>query len=303
MTSPRSTKPSVVILGAGDIGSAVCHLLKKTARVECWDKLPGKVPHQKSLETILPTADVVFLCLQSWVTRAALKECHMYLRPPTVVVSLAKGLEAKTHMTVDAVLRDVLPTRQPTALLLGPMLAEEIRSGLKASAIVASTNREAVRHIVALFQSTDLQIRTSTDVRGAAYASVLKNIYALSLGIVDGLHWGSNRKGWIAAHAIKEMETLIAILDGARETIFSDPGVPDFIATGFSTYSKNRHVGEALASGKPLTFKSEGLVSLPSLLSILGKNRRHFLLLQAVASVILKRKNAKTTFETLYQNV
>lgn len=291
----------IVILGAGDIGTAIRHLVGSSHHVDLWDAEPHKVPRQKSLDDILPKADVVFLCLQSWFTRAALESCLPHLSKRTVVVSLAKGLEAKTCLTVDAIMEEALLPHQPIALLLGPMLAEEIRNGLKGSAIIASKNPEAMRRITALFRSSDLQTRSTKDVRGCAYASVLKNVYALSLGIVDGLHWGGNRKGWIAAQAIKEMEQLGAMLDGSWETIFSDPGVPDFIATGFSSYSKNRHVGEALASGKPLTFKSEGLVSLPSLLSILGAKQKRFPLLQHVAEVILKRKNAKVAFERFYQ--
>lgn len=292
----------VVILGAGDIGSAVHDLVKRHASVEMWDSAKGKVPNQQPLKHIIPQADIVFLCLPSWCTRQALRSLLPHLSSRTVVVSLAKGIEVKTRLTVDGMMAGVLSKEQPTALLLGPMLATEIRAGLKASAVVASRQRAAAKKVMDLFAPTDLRLRYSSDVRGAALASVLKNVYALSLGIVEGLEWGGNRKGWIAAQAIKEMGEMISTLDGGWQTAFSDAGVPDFIATGFSRYSKNRTVGEMLVSGKPLPYRSEGLVSLPPLLKILGAKQKRFLLLQRIVAVIIKRKNASTEFEALFRS-
>ena len=47
-------KPHVVILGMGEIGTVLYTLIKKRGYLtEAWDKVPQKVPHQKSLFEII----------------------------------------------------------------------------------------------------------------------------------------------------------------------------------------------------------------------------------------------------------
>jgi len=65
----------------------------------------------------------------------------------------------------------------------------------------------------------------------------LKNIYALLLGMADGLGTTDNRKGYLTAKATNEMADIIEILGAKKETAFSVAGLGDLVATGFSECS------------------------------------------------------------------
>lgn len=293
----------VTFIGAGEIGTAVAGLVKTSgARIDQWDALPGKVPNQKPLATVVPNTDVIFLCVASWNLRGAMAEIVPYLSKKTVIVSLSKGIELRTRFTIDEMLADGLPRGQATALLSGPMLATELKQGLMGAAVVASRSSAAAKRVAALFKKSVLRVSITKDIRGTSFAGVLKNIYALGLGIADALELGSNATGWLVEQAMHEMMGILKQLNSRGDAVaaaLGPAGLGDLVATGSSPFSSNRRVGGEIVAGKGLTKMSEGYISIPSLRSLLGARAKKYPFLQAVAGVVIEKKSAKTAFTKL----
>ena len=291
----------VTIIGAGEIGSAIASLVKSPGvPIERWDKDMSKVPKQKSLDTVVGSADILFLCIPSWHLRDGIAEIRPFLKKKAIVISVSKGIELGTQLTVDELLADTLPRGQHYALISGPMLAEELMEGLPTGAVVACAHKKTFQRITRLFSKSTLHLAWSKDVRGVALAGVLKNIYALALGIADAIPLGSNAKGWFVQTAVGEMSAIIRTLhrkSDAEQAAFGPAGLGDLVATGISPYSSNFTVGRELVAGKGITKMSEGFISLPSLCALLGKRMKTFPLLQTVAAIVIKKKNALREFE------
>jgi glycerol-3-phosphate dehydrogenase (NAD(P)+) len=304
---PKSPKKQVKVLaiGAGEIGRAISHLLlKRGLHVELWDRDPSRMTCHHTLEEMLPGADYVFLCVPSWALRAVATDIKAKgLNRQAVIVALSKGLEVKTGLGVAELLAETLPRGQKLALLAGPMLAEEIDQDLGAAAVAVSRDKAAREGLQRLFSGTGLRVETSADISGVSLASVLKNVYAVSLGIADGLGWGGNRKGWLASRAACEIKDVLVALKADPRTFYTAAGLADFIATGFSRYSRNHQVGDDLVHTGTFTVKSEGVVALPSVIKRLGKNAKRYPLLTAIEAVVMKRRPAHVVFERYYDRV
>jgi glycerol-3-phosphate dehydrogenase (NAD(P)+) len=239
----------VVMLGAGKIGSAIGRTLAKNGvRVAYWDALPGKVRGQKPLAEIVPRASGLFLCLPSWCLREAAQSVAPLLRRGAFVVSVSKGLERGTQLASDAVLHQVLPEGAPFVYLGGPLLADELLKGQPGVGVAASADPAALRKMRALFAGTRLKIETTDDVAGTVWSAILKNVYAIGLGMTEGLGWGANARGWFTAKAVAEAGGILEDLGGRRETFHDTAGVGDFVATGFSPHSR-RAMGQEGESG------------------------------------------------------
>jgi glycerol-3-phosphate dehydrogenase (NAD(P)+) len=287
-------------MGAGKLGSAFARVLsKKRVRVEVWDVLPGKVPRQKPLEKIVPGAAAVFLCLPSWCLRDAATRLAPLLSKKTAVVSVSKGLEKGTFLTADALLHQTLPEGAPFIFLGGPLLADELLSDQPGTGVAASADPAARRMMEKLFSGTRLRIETTDDVVGTVWSAILKNIYAIGLGITEGLGWGANARGWFVAAAVQEAGEILADLGGRRETFHGTAGVGDLVATGLSPHSKNRTLGESWARHGKAPFESEGKVSLAPLLKILGARAKKRRLLMALKATLLDGKKTRGVFEKL----
>ena len=288
------------MVGAGKIGSAIGKVMgSNRVRVDFWEALPGKVKRQKPLAALVPGASAVFLCLPSWSLRDAGASIAPHLSPKTFVVSVSKGLEKGTLLPSDGILRQALPDGTPFVYLGGPLLADELLKGQPGVGVAASADPAALRKMNALFAGTRMRVETSDDVPGVVWSAILKNVYAIGLGMTEGLGWGANARGWFVAKAVEEAGGILEDLGGRRETFHGTACVGDMVATGFSPHSKNRSAGEAIARTGTSPHVSEGMASLPQLLETLGRRAAKYPALMAIKETLVGGKKARTVFGKL----
>jgi glycerol-3-phosphate dehydrogenase (NAD(P)+) len=292
---------NVVIIGFGNIGQALKKIIKeKNTNVEIWDKDFSKIPRQKPLKEIIPSADLVFLCVPSWSIRKALLGIKPYLKRKVIIISLAKGMERKTFKTAFEILKELVPFSY-YGILSGPMIAKELRQGKGGAGVVAGKSKLVFEKVRELFSPDDMNLEYSADAKGTALAGVLKNIYTLGFGIVDGLGWSFNLKGWLTTQVFLEMKSITSLLGGKSATVLGIAGLGDLVATSFSPYSNHRRIGEKFAkTGRITNLKTEGLISLSVVISaLLAKNLKKPPLLEALKDIFIKNKNPRKVFEEL----
>lgn len=268
----------LAIIGAGEIGRVLGKILASAEyEVAYWDKNESLIfelgEECLSLPETLDRATAVFFCVPSWSLGEALAFAAPYFKKGMVAVSVTKGIGENNKMLADEVLKKILPAGVPVVMLSGAMIAEELASGQRGVAVAASSNKRAAEQVASFFQGTLIGVKPTSDIRGAAAAGVLKNIYALTLGIASGLGWGRNEQGFLMAEAIEEMSKLIVWLGGKKATLFEPAIMADFLATASSQDSANRQAGIELAKHGSALTKSESLSSLPTLIKIIGRER------------------------------
>lgn len=292
---------TIAIIGAGKLGSALARILsdKKDVSISLWDKEEGKVKDQKQLEYIITSADVIFLCVPSWTKREALSSIAKYVKPDAILISFTKGIEVETQKLIPELFEEFFP-RNPYGVMIGPMLADEFDEGKRGAAVLGINSQNAFQKISSMFEGTRLTLQYSQDVRGVALAGVLKNIYALLLGMADSLGLGNNMKGILVTRAIREMQNILTILGGDSETALTVAGIGDLITTGSSPYSRNRKVGDELIRTGACSTQCEGYVSLPALVKLLDNQASSFPLLKIAQEICLQKGDARKLFDSLF---
>lgn len=294
----------IVIMGAGELGRAIGLLLReKNNEPIFWDADTTKVPGQKSLQEIIPAADAIFFCVPSWVMAKAIASVQPFLKADCLLVSFAKGIEEASQKTMSELFSVAIPAH-PFAVISGPMLAEEISSGKPAAAVIASTDSKVQEQLRDLFASPRFRAEVSNDPFSVSLAGVLKNIYAVSLGIADGLQLSGNEKGWLASRAISEMLDIGIELGADGKIIVGTAGVGDFMATGYSPYSRNREVGDEIVKTGICKLPGEGLASLPALVKRLDKKGKaaDFPLLGLIKKIGIDCEPAKPAFALFFND-
>lgn len=290
----------VLIVGAGALGTALAKIVpKEHAQIAWWDIDETKCPGgRQPLETLVPAANFIFLCIPSWAIRPAVAQLAALIQPTTAVISLAKGLESPTAKTMFEVCTEVLPPNQPVAVMGGAMLAGEIGSGLPGMGVLASPNDAVAADLMALFHGSALQLSWVSDARSVAIAGVLKNVYAIVLGIGDGLGLGSNTRGWLFAQAVREMLEIGKIMQADQQVLLSVAGIGDLVATGLSPNSKNHTAGTELAKAGRTAIACEGISSFPSVLQIIGV-RPSLRLFNALEAILIRSQNVRIVIQDL----
>ena len=165
----------------------------------------NSIAPSSDLDAVVRDADIVILATPS----AYLKD---FLAPLTVplrdkfVVSAIKGIVPGDYQTVVEYIHDHygLSYRQ-IGLVTGPSHAEEVSRGKLSYLTVVCADPENARRIGERFAGENIRLSYSADLYGVEYAAILKNIYALSVGIAVGLGYGDNFLAVLIANAAGEM--------------------------------------------------------------------------------------------------
>ena len=264
----------VSIIGAGSWGTALSVVLHNNGHeVTVWsimedeidmlkskhehiDKLPGvKLPEDMIFTTDLKEActgkDVLVLAVPSPFTRSTSHSMKEFVADSQLIVSVAKGVEEDTLMTLSQIIKDEIPVCR-VAVLCGPSHAEEVGRCIPTTCVAGSADREVAEYVQNLFMNENFRVYTSSDVLGMELGAALKNVVALAAGIADGLGYGDNTKAALITRGIAEISRLGVKMGCLRSTFGGLTGIGDLIVTCASMHSRNRRAGILIGQGKSM---------------------------------------------------
>lgn len=203
-------------------------------------------------KNVLEDADVVFLAIPSHAVVSYVAENKQYISPASLVVNLAKGFGNSINIIPDCI-KEIIPN--PLMTLKGPSFAREIINRQDTGMTAAATESELYQIIRDVFEGTTIRTDFTTDVTGVEYASILKNIYAIVIGMVDANFDSANLRSIFITKALNEMRMLLTIFGGENRTMYNYCGFGDFALTALNDMSRNRTLGLLIGKG----FFNQGL--------------------------------------------
>ncbi len=324
------------ILGAGSWAIALAALLHKRGhQLSMWEfspadaemlrtkrehpvKLPGiHIPESINIVTdirqVIEASEYIVCAVPSQTMRSTMR--NMVKSVPVSDVDkikgwiiVAKGIETGTLKLMTDVLLDEIPGLNTDKLLAlsGPSHAEEVSRDIPTTIVAASENIALAEKIQEAFSTETFRVYTNTDMRGVELAGSVKNVIALAAGICDGLGLGDNTKGALLTRGIAELMRLGEKM-GAQSATFSGlAGIGDLITTCVSKHSRNRKMGELIASGLNLeealgkmTMVAEGVQTTKSVYDLSIKLDIEMPITHEVYKTLFEGKSAKLAVRDL----
>lgn len=318
----------ISIIGAGSWGTALAVVLHKNGhKVTLWsileqeiamlkekheqvDKLPGvKLSEDMVFTTDIKQAvegkDMLVLAVPSPFTRSTSKTIAPFVKEGQLIVSVAKGIEEHTQMTLSQIMKEEIPQCE-VAVLCGPSHAEEVGIGLPTT-LVAGAHKKATAELVQnTFMNETLRIYTSPDMLGMEIGASLKNVIALAAGMADGLGYGDNTKAALITRGISEMGRLAVAMGAKVETLSGLTGMGDLIVTCASKHSRNRKAGMLMGQGYTMDQAMdevkmivEGVYSAKAAIELARKYQVSMPIIEQVNEVLFEDKPAKEAVKEL----
>jgi len=166
-----------------------------------------------------------------------------------VVVSVTKGIEYDTGLTMCGVLAQNAPQAKCVALS-GPTFAIEVARDIPTAIVAASRDLATAETVQQLFNRPTFRVYTSGDLLGVELGGALKNVIAIAAGVGDGLGFGDNSKAALVTRAIVEIRRLGVACGAQADTFTGLSGLGDLMVTCFSRHSRNRGFGERIGKGE-----------------------------------------------------
>lgn len=258
------------------------------------------------LDTVVRDADIVILATPS----AYLKD---FLAPLTVslkdkfVVSAIKGIVPGDYQTVVEYIHDRygLSYRQ-IGLFTGPSHAEEVSRGKLSYLTVVCTDPENAHLIGSRFAGPKIRLSYSTDLYGIEYAAILKNIYALAVGMAVGLGYGDNFLAVLIANSAGEMARFLEESYPDRRDTLVSAYLGDLLVTCYSTYSRNRRLGLLIGHGctvksalNEMTMVAEGYFAADCIRHINFRHQVDMPIAEMVYRVLYEKGSARKLMQEL----
>ena len=201
--------------------------------------------------TCVRDCGVVVLATPSFAVRTTARTVAPLLAPGAVLVSVSKGIEKDTSLTLTDAIAQEVGESHPIVALSGPSHAEEVGRRVPTAVVSASKDRAAAELVQDLFMNKRFRVYASDDVVGVELGAALKNVIALCAGVCDGMGFGDNTKAALMTRGLTEIARLGVAMGGRRETFAGLTGVGDLIVTCTSMHSRNRRCGILIGKGTP----------------------------------------------------
>ncbi|MBI4744500.1 MAG: NAD(P)H-dependent glycerol-3-phosphate dehydrogenase [Actinobacteria bacterium] len=313
----------IAVIGAGSWGTAIAALLaRKNYTVKLWGRdeslineisayhknpryltdlsIPSSVTATNNMEEALLNVNIVVLAVPSHTVRSIISSIKDILKPNMLIISLAKGIEVSSLMRMSEVIIDVLPEEfhKNIGVLSGPNHAEEVSKDIPSATVVSAVKKEVALKFQYVFMTPYFRVYINPDLAGVELGGATKNVVAIAAGVSDGLGYGDNTKASLITRGLAEMTRLGIILKANPLTFSGLSGMGDLIVTCTSNYSRNRAVGEKLASGKTIediaketTMIAEGVITSKAVDEMARKYNIEMPITKKVVEIIYENKD------------
>ena len=321
----------ISVLGAGSWGTVLSDLLaKNNNEVKIWTRnkfiyeeiLNSKtnvkfLPNIKLSNTIHPSLDlsecfgknkIIIIAIPSKGIKDISKEIKKLHHFSNRYILASKGIDLDTFDTMSEILsKEANISSNQIYVLSGPNLASEISENFSSASVLAGDDMEEAGKIANFFNSETFKIFLSSDKKGVELAGALKNIYAISAGLSDGLGGKSNTKAMLLTRSLSEMTELFLKLNANPSTLLGLAGVGDLFATSSSTKSRNFSFGFYL--GKNISPEKaqekigqvvEGINTLETVFNRKNELNLSMPIVDVLHKIIFSKMNPKDCFANIF---
>lgn len=263
----------IAIFGGGSWATAIAKMvLEKVPNIVWYIRRPEQIEEFKRLEhnpsyltsvrfdvsritfasdinTAVEACDTLIFVTPSPYVKHHLRKLKRKLHDKHIITAI-KGIIPDEDLVCSEYFRQIYNVPDENlAVIGGPSHAEEVALGRLTYLTIGSADKDFARSFADLMSSSYVKTKTSDDVIGIEYSSVLKNVYAIAAGICNGLKYGDNFQSVLISNAVQEMDRFLRAVYPIERTIYDSVYLGDLLVTGYSNFSRNRVFGTMIGRG------------------------------------------------------
>jgi glycerol-3-phosphate dehydrogenase (NAD(P)+) len=181
--------------------------------------------------------------------KSHLKKLKTRIRDKYIITAI-KGIVPDENLVCSEYFHQVYDVPyENLACIGGPSHAEEVALERLSYLTVGCADIDKAQSFADILTSNYIKTKTSSDVIGIEYSSVLKNVYAIAAGICNGLKFGDNFQAVLMSNAVQEMARFLKVVHPIERNIADSCYLGDLLVTGYSNFSRNRTFGTMIGKG------------------------------------------------------
>lgn len=208
-----------------------------------------RITFSSDINETVANSDTLLFVTPSPYLKNHLKRLKVKLQDKFIVTAI-KGIVPDENLVCSEYFRQVYNVPDENlAVLGGPSHAEEVALGRLTYLTVGCSDQQKAKALADTLASSYIKTKTSFDVIGIEYASVLKNVYAIAAGVCNGLKYGDNFQSVLMSNAVQEMDRFLRAVYPIDRCPYDSVYLGDLLVTGYSNFSRNRVFGTMIGKG------------------------------------------------------
>ena len=209
----------------------------------------NEISFSSDINNIVDKYDTLVFVTPSPYLKNHLKKLKTRIKDKYVITAI-KGIVPDENLVCSEYFHQVYDVPYSNlACLGGPSHAEEVALERLSYLTVACSDQEKAQAFADVLTSDFIKTKTSNDVIGIEYSSVLKNVYAIAAGICSGLKFGDNVQSVLMSSAVQEMSRFLQAVYPVERNVCDSAYLGDLLVTGYSNFSRNRTFGTMIGKG------------------------------------------------------
>ncbi|MBQ3710180.1 MAG: NAD(P)-binding domain-containing protein [Bacteroidales bacterium] len=252
-------------------------------------------------------ADIIFLVTPAAYLKGYLSDLKVSLKDKMVVSSIKGIIPEENQFVTDYLKQHYGLSGGQVCFIGGPTHAEEVGHGRLTYMTLACSIPSRARIVGEKLKTPFLRMNYVRNMRYLERSAVLKNIYAVMVGMAVGMGYGDNFISVLVSNCIKEMYFLLDPQSVNDLTKF-DPSnfFGDLLVSCYSSHSRNRQLGMLIGRGNTvktalneMTMVAEGYFA-SAMLPFLSKEQQAQLPIAMTAYQVLHQdKQARKAMKEL----
>lgn len=208
-----------------------------------------RITFSSDINEVVRAADTLIFVTPSPYLKNHLRKLKEKIHNKFIVTAI-KGIVPDENLICSEYFRQVYNVPDDNlAVLGGPSHAEEVALGRLTYLTVGCTDEAKAKAFADMITSDYVKTKTSGDVIGIEFGSVLKNVYAIASGICNGLKYGDNFQSVLVANAVQEMNRFLRAVYPIERNVYDSVYLGDLLVTSYSNFSRNRVFGTMIGRG------------------------------------------------------
>lgn len=263
----------IAVIGAGSWATALARLLlinndriawyiRRPERIEDFIKYhrnpvylsdvtfdTARIDFYSDINEAVKDADTLVVAIPSPYFKAEAEKINVDIKDKNIV-SAVKGIVPDDNMIVTEWFACRFGCADRNLLVIGgPCHAEEVALDHLSYLTIGCLDTEKSKLFCRAISGPKLKTIVSDDVAGIEYGAVLKNVYAIASGMIDGMKAGDNFKAMLVGNAVKEMRRFIDAIAPMNRDICQSAYLGDLLVTCYSLFSRNHNFGAMIGKG------------------------------------------------------